>query len=69
MDHDEFDGDLLRRIAEFASKTMSEGAQAIQIAKAVDDRVRFVSFILIFPFSLRADVCSSKGLRSDKWAI
>ena len=40
MDHDEFDPDLLRRIAEFATGTMRDPVQSPQIIKVVEERVR-----------------------------
>ena len=39
MDHDEFDPDLLRRIADFATSTMRDPVQSPQIIKVVEERV------------------------------
>lgn len=40
MDHDEFDADLLRRIADFATTVMRDPVQSPQIIKVVEERVR-----------------------------
>lgn len=39
MDHDHFDAELLRRIADFASNTMRDPVQSPQIIKVVEERV------------------------------
>lgn len=39
MDHDEYDPELLKRIASFAAETMQDAVQSPQIIKAVEDRV------------------------------
>ncbi|GAA5929320.1 uncharacterized protein JCM15063_004119 [Sporobolomyces koalae] len=43
MEHEEMDRDLLLRIREFATKTMLEKGQSLQICKSVDERMQGVA--------------------------
>ena len=61
MDHDEFDPDLLRRIADFATLTMRDPVQSPQILKVVEERVSPLSFLLSRGRSLMIQERQLKG--------
>lgn len=60
MDHESVDAGLLRRIAAFATNTMQDSVQSLQINKAVEERVSRLQT----PQSPVADIEASSSLES-----